>query len=329
MNIKYWEYYDAADPQIWIGRRDGASEEHLRWHQIIKSIDLRIENDMSGCYVFLGFACDEGVLRNLGRPGAAKGPNILKTTLANLPVFRAQKIKLVDAGTVHCQNNHLEEAQEALGYAIQLILQRGGFPIVLGGGHEITFGHYQGLKAHYSNTLGIINFDAHFDLRKTQQELPTSGTGFYQIAELEKNINYLPIGIQKISNTQALFDTASDLQISWIEAQDFQVSYREKIMEQIDSFIKGIDHLYLTIDLDVFASSYAPGVSAIAFNGIVPDAFFLEIFNHIISSEKLVSIDIAELNPEYDCDNRTAKLAADLLFRVVNDKNSPSECTIT
>jgi formiminoglutamase len=213
----------------------------------------------------------------------------------------------------------LEAAQESLGFFIHMILQRGGFPMVLGGGHEITFGHYSGLKAHYSSTIGIINFDAHFDIRKPQQNIATSGTGFYQIAQLEKSINYLPIGIQKISNTQALFDTAKDYQINWIEAQNFQMANREGIIQQIDSFLAGIDHLYLTLDLDVFAAGCAPGVSALAFNGILPDAFFLEIFHHIISSEKMVSIDIAELNPKYDCDNRTAKLAADLLFRIVND----------
>lgn len=317
METRHWTYYERAEFKKWSGRIDGTTEEHLRWHQIIHCIDLRDELDLSGSYVLLGFACDEGVLRNLGRPGAAKGPEILKQTLANLPVFRNKKTKLIDAGTIHCKDKQLENSQEALGFVIHLILQRGGFPIVLGGGHEITFGHYLGLKANYKNKLGIINFDAHFDIRKPQHEIPTSGTGFYQIAQLEKQLNYLPIGIQKISNTQVLFDTAREYQINWIESQDFRDRNKKVILDQIDAFISGIDHLYLTIDLDVFAASYAPGVSAAAFYGIVPDAFFLDIYTHIIASEKLVSIDIAELNPEYDYDNHTAKLAADLLFRLV------------
>jgi formiminoglutamase len=317
METRHWTYYERAEFKKWSGRIDGTTEEHLRWHQIIHCIDLRDELDLSGSYVLLGFACDAGVLRNLGRPGAVKGPEILKQTLANLPVFRNKKTKLIDAGTIHCKDKQLENSQEALGFVIHLILQRGGFPIVLGGGHEITFGHYLGLKANYKNKLGIINFDAHFDIRKPQHEIPTSGTGFYQIAQLEKQLNYLPIGIQKISNTQVLFDTAREYQINWIESQDFRDRNKKVILDQIDAFISEIDHLYLTIDLDVFAASYAPGVSAAAFNGIVPDTFFLDIYTHIIASEKLVSIDIAELNPEYDYDNHTAKLAADLLFRLV------------
>lgn len=317
METRHWTYYVRADLKKWSGRIDGTTEEHLRWHQIINCIDLKDEEDLSNSYVLIGFACDEGVTRNLGRSGAAKAPETLKKTLANLPVFRDKTTKLIDAGTINCNNQQLEHAQAALGFVIHLILQRGGFPIVLGGGHEITFGHYLGLKANYNGKLGIINFDAHFDIRKPQQEISTSGTGFYQIAQLEKKLNYLPIGIQKISNTQILFDTAHKYQISWIEAQDFQARNKKVILNQIDAFINRIDHLYLTIDLDVFAASYAPGVSAVAFNGIIPDPLFIEIYHHIISSEKLVSIDIAELNPVYDCDNRTAKLAADLLFKLV------------
>lgn len=318
MKIKHQKYYTPTDQKVWTGRVDGTTEEHLRWHQIITCIDLNNEQDLTDCYVILGFACDEGVRRNLGRTGAAKGPEVLIKALSNLPVFRDKKTKLIDAGTVYCSDQLLENAQESLGFFIQLILRRGGFPMVLGGGHEITFGHYLGLKSHCSNELGIINFDAHFDIRKPQQEIATSGTGFYQIAQQEEKINYLPIGIQKISNTQSLFDTVKDYQINWIEAQQFHKANREAIIQQVTSFIAGIDHLYLTIDLDVFAASCAPGVSALAYNGIQPDAFFLEIFQHIISSDKLISMDIAELNPTLDIDNRTARLAADLLFHIVN-----------
>jgi len=318
MKTKNQKHYTPADRKMWTGRIDGTSEEHLRWHQVITCIDLNNEQDLTGCYVILGFACDEGVRRNLGRTGAAKGPEVLIKALSNLPVFRDKKTKLVDAGTVYCSDHQLENAQESLGYFIQLILQRGGFPMVLGGGHEITFGHYLGLNSYSRNKLGIINFDAHFDIRKPEQEIATSGTGFYQIAQQEEKINYLPIGIQKISNTQALFDAVKDYQINWIEAQHFHKSNSEAIIQQVESFIAGIDYLYLTVDLDVFAASCAPGVSALAHNGIQPDAFFLEIFQLIISSEKLISIDIAEFNPAYDIDNRTAKLAADLLFHIVN-----------
>ena len=64
----------------------------------------------------------------------------------------------------------------------------GQFPVVLGGGHEVAFGTYLGLarisrSAHPGDRIGILNLDAHFDLRPGP--VPSSGTPFRQIAEHE------------------------------------------------------------------------------------------------------------------------------------------------
>ncbi len=320
MSIAFQNYYTAPSPDNWTGRVDGSDRDHLRWHQIVKCKHLAEAEDLNDCFVLLGYSCDEGVKRNLGRVGAAKAPTTLRKNLSNLPLLQEQHTAIVDVGDIHCQDNNLEASQEALGEAITCILKKGGFPIVLGGGHEVTFGHYLGLRNASDEKIGIINFDAHFDMREPQNNRATSGTGFYQIAQREERFHYLPIGIQQISNTQALFNTAQTYGINWIEAQDFDVSNQEIIQEQVTSFIGDVDQLYITVDMDVFAAPYAPGVSAPAYNGIVPNSFFMWVFEHIINSPKFVSIDFAEFNPNYDIDNRTAKLVADLVFRVVKKR---------
>lgn len=317
MSITFQNYYTPPSPDNWTGRVDGSDWDHLRWHQVVECIHLDEAEDLSDRFVLLGYACDEGVQRNLGRVGAAKAPTTLRKSLSNLPFLPGQQTGMVDVGDIHCQDKNLEASQEALGEAVANILKKGGFPIVLGGGHEVTFGHYLGLRKANDQKIGIINFDAHFDIREPQNNGASSGTGFYQIAQREKSFHYLPIGIQQISNTQALFNTAQTYGVNWIEAQDFDVSNQETIQNQITSFINQIDQLYVTVDMDVFAAPYAPGVSAPAYNGIAPNPFFMSTFKHIISSPKFVSIDFAELNPIYDIDNRTAKLVADLVFKVV------------
>lgn len=65
--------------------------------------------------------------------------------------------------------------------------------------------------------------------------------------------------------------------ITWIEAEDFHLGNKDRILESIDAFLAQVDQLYLTIDLDVFAAPYAPGVSAVAFCGIVPDHFLVGV----------------------------------------------------
>ena len=78
--------------------------------------------------------------------------------------------------------------------------------------------------------------------------------------------------------------------------------------------LKQLDHLYITIDLDVFGAAWAPGVSAVNATGLQPDAYFFRVLHYLFDSGKVRSMDIAEFNPRYDQDQRTAKLAATLAF---------------
>ncbi|MBE8715446.1 formimidoylglutamase [Sphingobacterium hungaricum] len=312
-------YYEKPSVKIWKGRIDGEGEDFLRWHQQIELLDLRdFPEKLDDAYVILGFKSDEGVRRNLGRPGAIEGPDALREILANLPVHHTKKI--VDAGNVVCLNKNLEEAQEYLSIAVAKIRSAGAFPIVIGGGHEVTYGHYKGLKRLSDKTLGVINFDAHFDLRATVNDAATSGTGFYQIAADvgRADFHYLALGIQEISNTKALFNQAKALGVEYILQSDLTSEYLLSNQIKLEHFLEKVDEVYLTIDLDAFVAAFAPGVSALAFQGIIPDYAFYKLLKFIYEHPKLVSMDIAELNPGYDIDHRTAKLAADLIFKKVS-----------
>ncbi|NQD70450.1 formimidoylglutamase [Sphingobacterium shayense] len=315
--------YKVTTLESFQGRIDSDDPAESRWHQIIRVADLRNDPVLNECFVLLGFAVDEGVKRNHGRIGASGGPASLRRILANLPAGTLAKGQLVDAGTIHCIEGNLEEAQHLVAECVAYILASGGFPIVLGGGHEITYGHYRGLRKISNGKIGVINFDAHLDIRSPKPN-GTSGTGFFQIAMDEQQregfYHYLAIGIQDSSNTPLLFQRAQTLNILCINRDKFHFKYEKSINETILNFLKEIEHLYITVDMDVFAAAFAPGVSAPAYNGIVPDTFFLEVFDSLINSDKLISVDFAELNPLFDRDMCTARLAANLIFRIVQQK---------
>ncbi|WPV69933.1 formimidoylglutamase [Chitinophaga sp. LS1] len=304
-------YYQ--QPVAWTGRIDGTDEEVSRWHQQVKCVDLSEPLPPGNGVVLLGFAVDEGVRRNKGRVGAAAGPATLRQAMGSFPVHFDGL--LMDGGNIICPDEDLEAAQQALSGAVQLIKRAGHTPVLLGGGHEITYGHAHGLyQSLPGEQLGLINFDAHFDLRT---EGVSSGTGFWQLSQQHSPFQYLALGIQQLSNTQQLFRIAGELDVQYIEADAFHFQDRTLLKVVVEEFIKKADKLYLTIDLDVFAAAYAPGVSATAFNGIRPDGLFLECFRTILHSGQLAGMDIAELNPSFDVDQRTAKLGAALIFEAV------------
>jgi len=91
--------------------------------------------------------------------------------------------------------------------------------------------------------------------------------------------------------------------------EEFRLQNWEYIQEQIIWFLDSVNKVYLSIDLDGFSSAFAPGVSAPSPMGFDPQIAF-KVFELIASSKKLISLDVVELNPKYDQDNSTARLAA-------------------
>ncbi|MGL5212268.1 MAG: arginase family protein, partial [Acinetobacter junii] len=92
----------------------------------------------------------------------------------------------------------------------------------------------------------------------------------------------------------------------------------DHLISKINGFIEKIDALYITVDLDVFSASIAPGVSAPAVKGIDLSVFD-PLFQAIKKSGKIRVFDVAECNPRFDLDNRTAKLAAYIIFNYIFD----------
>jgi formiminoglutamase len=321
-------FYTQTTAEIWTGRNDGTHPAAQRWHQRIVPLDLLVaelpplDGNKKG-FALIGFACDEGVRRNGGRTGAKEGADSFRKASCNLPVPFQEDLLFLDLGNVTCGNRDMEQAQETLAIIVSGLIKAGYQPLVIGGGHEVAYAHYTGIRdaVEYSETIGIINFDAHFDLREPNENGTNSGTGFLQIANdcqsSGQQFQYMPIGIQKNSNTKLLFDTATNLGVNYITAERLQPFKQQELQQQIESFIARSTHIYLTICLDVFSSSVAPGVSAPAYSGLFPDPFLFSLLETIITSGKVISSDIAELNPSYDQEQRTAKLAAALAFKMI------------
>lgn len=319
------EAYSKPKPENWTGRE---SDQNLYLHQKIRFLDIESlaqEQIKKSDIIFLGYACDEGVKRNKGREGARLGPDAIRMQLGKQPEHLSETLSVFDAGTINCNDGDLKKSQRQLTQTVKTLLGMNAFPILLGGGHDIAYAHYNGVKEHLesqegSKTIGIINFDAHFDLR-SDEDGANSGTPFYQISEeceVEGTaFRYMCLGIRKDANSKVLFETAENREVTFVENEHFSMHYLSHDLKIIQHFIKGVDVIYTTIDLDGFSSAYAPGVSAPSPMGFAPD-IVMEVLKIIIDSNKLISLDVAELNPSFDIDHQTAKLAAGLIHFIMH-----------
>lgn len=350
------------NPNLYTGRDEPFEPLAQYWYQHISEFTYQK-------IALLGFVCDQGVNRNLGRIGAKHAPDAIKTALGKLPISldlveQGDLSTLVgDLGNVICDDNDkitkdsLEQTQQLYSEQVAEVVAKDTLVVGLGGGHEIAWGSFLGLYQGLQNQIlsnqilsnqklqsqtlqsqalqqqeqqnhqksvtampkiGIINFDAHFDLR--QDKYATSGTPFRQIAEFLSQKNepfyYLTIGISQFSNTAALFHRAKTLGVSVITDDDCYRLPFMAICQQITDFIHCVDVLYLTLDMDCLSGAIMPAVSAPAAKGLSLD-FVERCFEVILASNKVKIIDIAETNPVYDSDGRGLKVVARLLAKLL------------
>lgn len=310
----------------WTGRHDGDGPEHARWHQTVQVVTLGgVDGDPAAPHVaLLGFRSDEGVRRNRGRVGAADGPAALRRALAPLALHGSLAhgdVALHDLGDAETVGEDLEDGQAAAAALTAHALDRAGsrLAVVLGGGHETAWSSYSGLMGsglgpRAGQRWGVLNLDAHFDLR--EEPRPTSGTPFAQMAAAERtagrDLRYAVLGIAEPSNTGALFAKAYELGVPWWTDEQCLAAGADGIREFVADFAADLDILYLTIDLDVLPAATAPGVSAPAAYG-VPLPLISAAVQAAAGSGKLALVDVVELNPTLDIDGRTARAAARLI----------------
>lgn len=300
--------------QVWQGRDDSAEASNAK--RIFQTIQQQAQfAPASSGIALLGFACDEGVKRNHGRPGAAQAPDVLRKALANMASHQGHE-QLADLGTIEVEGDGLEAAQRALSDAVTACQRSGMHTLVFGGGHETAWAHGRGiLDAFPHERVAIINLDAHLDLRKA--ECATSGTPFRQLAhycaEQSRAFQYACFGVSRAANTQALWDEAERLNVTLVE----DLHFRRDALSALEEVLAGADSVYLTIDLDVLPAGEMPAVSAPAALGI-PALDLLSVIERICRSGKLRAADLVEFNPHYDQDGQGAKLAARLAWQIAH-----------
>ncbi|PLT30716.1 formimidoylglutamase [Peribacillus deserti] len=315
--------YELTKPHIWSGRIDSTERpEMFRLHQSVecKSVYEYVQVLGKNSMGIIGFKCDEGVRRNQGRTGSFEAPDALRKNLASLPMPPGASI--YDFGNIICEDGRLEAAQKELGEAVSRLLQQNIFPIILGGGHEVAYGHYLGYKQWELSNLkmGIVNIDAHFDMRPYTDQT-SSGTMFRQILDENPNASYFCAGIQKNGNTSYLFNTAAEYGCEYILEDEIHQESIQDCLQKADEFVKKSDFSMLTLCSDVLEASSAPGVSAPSPFGLHPK-LVRTLLGRLAANPKIKSFDIAEVNPKLDIGDRTVKLGAQLVFEVICARNN-------
>jgi formiminoglutamase len=261
--------------------------------------------------VIIGFPSDKGVQRNGGRPGASEAPEAIRKRLYKLTPSAEYYDPFVDflehsgdIGDLRVKAE-VEADQQSLGEVVAGYLEQDVIPIILGGGHETAFGHFLGY-AEAGFKTSIFNLDAHTDVRPLKKGKAHSGSPFRQALEHDSKCaeTYLVAGLQPHSVARSHLKFIKDYGGHYIFRDETNVTSISGFFHNHDS-----ERLMVTFDMDTVDQSQAPGVSAPCTNGLPADLWLTAAYL-AGRNEQVTSFDLSEVNPFYDQDDQTVKLAA-------------------
>jgi len=255
--------------------------------------------------VLLGLPQDEGVRRNGGRVGASAAPDAIRASLYKLVAL--ERAHLFDLGNTIIQPT-LEDTHDLHQRIARQILRDGKTLIVLGGGNDTSYPDCSALALESDGPIVAFNIDAHFDVRA--DAIRNSGTPYRQLLEagFVAPERFTEIGFQPFANSATYVRYLAEKGVTTIS--------REAVGERGIGSVLGdalarhpAGAIFWGLDMDVVTAADAPGVSAINPTGLSGREFCLVA--HIAGAEPRTRLfEISEVNPAFDLDGRTCRLAA-------------------
>jgi len=270
----------------------------------------RIRTDSpDGCAVaLLGVPDDTGVELNSGRLGAAEGPGAFRAALARYgtsePSGRRWPV-VFDAGDLEIGDT-LKETHQRLTAATGELLDAGLLPVMIGGGHDLTYPFVRALANRSDEPLTGVYFDAHLDVRAK----PGSGMPFRSL------IDWCGVEALYVHGLDPFANSAEH--VRWFEGHGGRGAGGE-VFGPDDPWPAG--DLFVSFDLDVIDQAFAPGVSAM--NPCGWDSSTACAWARAAGRcERVRCFDIMELSPPHDSPpgdgGRTARLAARLFLEFLS-----------
>ncbi|OPF83719.1 hypothetical protein VT50_0202650 [Streptomyces antioxidans] len=258
----------------------------------------------------------------MGRSGSRHAPTAVRTALAGLLSYHAgfdsdlrQGGTLADAGDVDALQTDVEETWRRISEATTALMSTVDAPlIVLGGDNSLTFPVLRGALAARTGRLGVVHFDAHFDVRASHHGEPASGVPFRRALEdLDGRIsgrNMTQIGIAGWENTKAAADYVAQQGIRVYSAREVQTTPMDTLVEEaVSRAVDGTDGVWISIDIDAVDGAFAPGTNCPTVGGLTSHQL-LELVWRLSQVPQVIGLDLSEVSPPLDRDGLTVQLAA-------------------
>ena len=259
------------------------------------------------------------------RPGARFGPRAVReaSTLFSFghagaydheddSTYLASDVRIVDIGDADIIHTKTEESHANIEFGVRKILEAGAIPVVIGGDHSINIPCINAFSD--QDPVHVIQIDAHLDFVDERHGV-TAGHGNPMRRAIEKSwvSGMTQLGIRNVSSTaKEGYDDARARGSDILSVRQVRKLGLDAVLERIPLGAR----YYVTIDIDAFCPSIAPGTGTPSHGGFLYYDV-LEILQGLAKRGQVAGIDLVEVAPAYDPTDSTQILAAQLLLNFI------------
>jgi len=248
--------------------------------------------------------------------GTAAGPRAILEASLQLEAFDGKTVPgqagMFTHEPIKCQAVEVEEDLEVISAEVSKVLQKNGLPVILGGEHTVTLGVLRAFAA-AGKKIGVVQFDAHADLRDSYEDNPLSHACVMRRVH-EMGLPFVQIGIRSLSQEEYRFRRAHNIQS--LDAADL---YTGGIPAEVLPW-DFPEHIYITFDVDCFDASIMPATGTPEPGGLTWYQV-MEILHKVFAKRNVCGFDVVELAPiptMHAPDFTTAKLIYKLIGLAVS-----------
>jgi agmatinase len=256
------------------------------------------------------------------RPGARFGPRAVReaSTLFSFGhagaydheddrTYLGPDVRIVDIGDADIVHTDTEQSHANIEAGVRAILAAGALPVVIGGDHSINIPCIRAFDD--QGPIHILQIDAHLDFVDERHGVRHGhGNPMRRAAETEHVTGLTQLGIRNVSSTaKEGYEAARAMGSDILSVRQVRRLGVEAVLARIP---KGA-RLYVTIDIDGFCPSIAPGTGTPSHGGFLYYEV-LELLQGVARAHEIVGVDLVEVAPDYDPTGSTAILAAQILL---------------
>lgn len=258
---------------------------------------------------------------SISHSGASQTPQALREMFATTTTYDiesdldlADTFLFRDAGDARVHVTDLARSRSGIRGAVAAVLARapGTLPVIVGGDHSITAPSLEAFAAAVGGRVGLIQLDAHMDLRNLEDGGPSNGTPIRQLIEggVLDGADVVQIGLHAFANAKPYRELARERGITQITAGEVARTPMPEIIRRALAVASArTSAVYLTLDMDVLDQAFAPGAPAMIPGGMTSWQL-LDAMRLLGGAPQVRALDLVEVDPSQDPRRATVRAAA-------------------